>query len=170
MTTPAAPGDLLSRLVRAEVDFVVVGGVAAVLHGAAYATRDLDIAAPINLENVRRLWSVVADLHPRWATVPRHPAVQESVETLATFRNFYFLTDLGRLDVLGEIPPIPSYEALKGSAIRMPLDGLTVAVISINHLLQIKESLNRPQDRLVAEQLRAIRGRPSVNGAEESPG
>jgi len=160
VTTPDLTSDLMLRLLREQVDFVVIGGVAAVLHGAAYVTRDLDIAAPINMENVSRLWRAIGDLHPRWAIVPKHPLVAEPIETLATFKNLYLLTDLGRLDVLGEIPPIDSYETLRASAVRMAVGSSQVSVISIDHLLRIKESLPRPQDRLVAEQLRAIRQRP----------
>lgn len=169
MTTPAPPGNLLATLVRADVDFVVIGGVAAILHGATHSTHDLDIAAPIDDENVRRLWKVVGDLHPRWATVPKHPPVQETIETLATFRNIDLLTDLGRLAVLGEVPTLPIYKALRAGAVSMSIRELRAPVISLSDLIRIKESLGRPQDRIVAEQLRAIRDRPSSSDSEERP-
>jgi hypothetical protein len=145
--------------VNAQVEFVIVGGLAAVLHGATYVTRDLDIAAPFDSDNLTRLWSAIRDLRPRWATVPGTPPAPESAGELAGFRNLYLLTDWGRLDVLGETPPLTGYEELRRNAVVLSTGATRAPVICLADLIRIKEALPRAQDRFVAEQLRAIRDR-----------
>ena len=61
---------LLERLIAAEFEFCIVGGVAAVLHGATRMTVDLDVAAPFDVPNISRLLSALADLDVRHATRP----------------------------------------------------------------------------------------------------
>lgn len=147
---------LLRFLTDAEVDFVVVGGTAAVLHGATTATYDLDILMPFTRHNCDRLLLAVATLHPRFAHSPDRRPVELTGEELTAFKNLYLLTDLGRLDVLGSLPPIRSTEEVFRSAERMDVGGVSVPVVALQVLIQVKAAMNRPKDKQTEVELRAI--------------
>ena len=151
--------ELLKRLIAAEVEFVLVGGVAAAMHGSDQLTRDLDILAAFNPENMARLLVALRDLHPYDSARPDLGELRTSPEELARYRNLYLGTDIGRLDVLGEIPPLSGYPEVAAEATSAEFLGATCKVISLDHLITIKESVGRPKDLLVVAELKAIRDR-----------
>lgn len=148
--------ELIGLLVEAGVDFVIIGGAAAYAHGSSYVTEDLDIAAPFCDENISKLLGAIEPLSPKHALTPGPRPVTEPAHEIATWKNVYFLTDAGRLDVLGEIPPVDDYDALRSDAESITLDGAPCRLASIEHLIAMKSALGRPKDLLVVEQLRAI--------------
>ena len=90
----------LKLLAGAGVNFVVVGGYAATLHGSAYLTRDLDICYERTPENMQRLVSALRPYHPRLRGAPPElPFLFD--KTLANGMNFTLETDLGAVDLLG---------------------------------------------------------------------
>src|SRR4051812_31322389 len=107
---------LLSSLAKAEVEFAVVGGTAAVLHGSSTATYDLDVVMPFDLANCERLLEAVQSMHPRLSHPPDKRPLSLSAEELSSFKNLYLATDLGRLDVLGSLPPVGSAHEVFASA------------------------------------------------------
>jgi hypothetical protein len=104
---------LLSALLDAHVEFVVIGGTAAIAHGAVTPTQDLDIAAPFTEANLERLLGAIRRFRPRHATRPDLGEVWQSPAELTRFRLLLFQTDIGRLDVLPNVEPIGGYEALR---------------------------------------------------------
>ena len=94
---------LLSRLIQREVEFVVVGGFAAVAHGVSLPTQDIDVCCRFTAENLLKLQEALADLHPVHRMVPSRPPLQLTPETCAGLRNLYLDTDWGQLDCLSEI-------------------------------------------------------------------
>lgn len=150
---------LLSRLIAADLEFVVVGGVAAFMHGSDQLTRDLDILAVFTPANMTRLLAALHDLHPYNSARPDLGELHVSPEELARYRNLYLGTDLGRLDVLGEIPPLSGYAEVATQAIETKVPGGTCKLIGLDHLITIKESIGRPRDRIAAAELKAIRDR-----------
>ncbi len=148
---------LVQALTQAEVDFIIIGGVAAILHGSSQVTVDLDIAAPLDPANLRRLLRALEPFSPVHATRPELRLADEPLERLARFRLLLIETTQGRLDVLPRVEPIGSYHQLQ--AIPMRLLGHPVRVIERRQLITIKESLPRPKDREVALELRAIEER-----------
>ncbi len=98
-------------------------------------------------------------MHPRNATRPDLGELDATPEQLARYRNLYLVTDSGRLDVLGEVPPLASVAELVGAAEPLEFLGATCKVISLDHLITIKESVGRPKDLLVVAELKAIRDR-----------
>lgn len=148
--------ELLRRLRDAELEFVVVGGVAATLHGVQEPTRDLDVCIRLDADSWKRIASLLRDLHPRFALTPdRRPFTPDAAE-LQSFKNLYVLTDLGRVDFLGEVPPLGDIDRIALDAQTFEIDGASYRVISINDLLQVKEHVRRPKDLEVAAELRAI--------------
>ena len=87
---------LVARLIRGEVNFVVVGGFAAIAHGATLTTQDLDICCSFQGDNLRRLLAAVADLHPVHRMTPRRKPLDPSDDSILGWRNLCLDTDLGR--------------------------------------------------------------------------
>jgi hypothetical protein len=145
---------LVRALVEANVEFIVIGGVAAILHGVSRVTADLDISAPLDRDNLQRLLGALEPHRPVHATRPDLKLLDEPLERLMTFRLLLIETMLGRLDVLPRVEPIGDYAALR--SVEMPLAGHIVRVIERKQLITVKESLSRPKDREVALELRAI--------------
>lgn len=150
--TPA----LLERLLDAQVEFIVIGGTAALAHGAATPTVDLDIAAPMNEANLTRLMSALESLHPKHATRPDLGVIWQSPAELSRFRMLLIDTDIGRLDVLGRVEPLGSFEELESVGVEL-LPDRKVDVLSLDQLIAVKASLRRPKDKLVEAELRALR-------------
>ena len=97
---------LLEVLAGSGLDFVVIGGVAAIAHGATTATQDLDIAIQLDADKIRQLLEALAPYNPVHFTRPDLPLVAENAESLAKFRLLLVETDLGRLDILSEVEPL----------------------------------------------------------------
>jgi len=149
---------LLRALTAEGVEFVIVGGIAAIAHGSSMFTQDLDILAPIDVRNMRRLMAAIGSARPRFALHPQRPPVDRTVEELAAFRNLHLLTDLGRLDILGRIPN-GTYNELAPRADVMEVAGVRCLVLALDDLIESKARLGRDKDKLVEAELRAIRER-----------
>ena len=147
---------LLEALLDADVEFVVVGGTAALVHGAATPTDDLDVAAPLTVENIERLLSALRPLRPRHVTRPDLGEVWQTPEELSRFRLLLLETDLGRLDVLAEIEPLGGIGDLQTINVEL-VPNRPVRVLSLDQLIQVKAHLGRPKDKIVEAELRAIR-------------
>jgi hypothetical protein len=103
---------LLTRLRDSGLDFVVIGGVCVVFHGAPLATFDLDICCPFGRENVRRIESAVADLHPFHRLTANPLPLEASRSAFGELRNLYLQTDLGKLDCLSEVSGVGDFQAV----------------------------------------------------------
>lgn len=147
---------LLRALTASELNFIVIGGVAAVMHGASTATQDLDVLMPFEIANCARLLQAVLPLHPRLSHTPERRSLNLSASELASFKNLYLSTDLGRLDILSSLISMPDLDSVMESASTMDVEGIQVRVISLSMLIQVKSALGRPKDKQVEMELRAI--------------
>lgn len=150
---------LLQRLSDAGVEFVVVGGVAAVLHGSSMVTRDLDVCAQLTSENVQKLRDAFRDLHPVHRISSPQRSFIESPDAGVALQNLYLQTDLGALDVLGSITGVGEFDQVRANAIEVELFGRKVKVIAVEQLIKAKEAVGRPKDLMAATELRAIAAR-----------
>jgi predicted nucleotidyltransferase len=150
---------LLRRLVEAGVEFVLVGGVAASLHGSSYMTRDLDVVARLTRENCERILRALGDLEPRFYQTHGKPRVTRTAAELAEFRNLYFDTSLGRIDLLGSLPPVGDFDQVLTQSIAVDLGFLRCRLVSLDDLIAVKAHVGRPKDKAVELELRAIRER-----------
>jgi len=147
---------ILRRLADAGFEFVVVGGYAAVLHGSAYVTNDLDICAVLSPENIGRLRAALGDMHPVHRMTPgKLSFLEDPVEGQAVM-NLYLETDGGVVDVLGSVLGIGDYPRLVENAIEVELFGRKCRLMSLADLIAAKEALGREKDLLTAKELRAI--------------
>lgn len=148
---------LLERLLKSEIDFVLAGGLASVVYGSPVVTYDIDICIAINETQVKKLREALQDLSPRHRMNPNFkPSFLDYPEKLEGVKNIYLETDLGVLDVLSELQPVGSFERVKEKAITVPLFGYDCKIVSLEDLIQIKETMTRPKDKETLLHLREI--------------
>src|SRR5260370_14433433 len=138
--------ETLLLLARNEVDFVIVGGVAATLHGSAFQTFDLDLCYSREQRNIERLATVLSPYHPRLRGAPSGiPFVWDRV-TLRNAMNFTLTTDLGDIDLLGEIAGIGGYGAVKAKSRAVEMYGCSFHILSLSGLIEAKRAAGREKD------------------------
>ena len=148
----------LELLTERNVRFVVIGGVAAVLHGSNVITSDLDICYARDDENLERLAAVLADLGARLRGAPKDIRFLLDAKTLGMGDHFTFVTRMGPIDILGTPAGMAGgYEALERGAEDFDLEGMSVKVASIDDLITMKRSAGRPKDLRMVEELGALR-------------
>lgn len=147
---------LLQRLCDAEIDFVIVGGFAAMLHGSALLTRDLDICAVLTDETVARLRETLRELKPTHRFTSQRLSFLDNPDPGVPLRNLYLQTELGPVDVLTSITGVGDFGRVRASSVEIELFGRRCRVISVEDLIAAKEALGREKDRLAAKELRAI--------------
>jgi hypothetical protein len=154
---PLRADEILQRLTARGVDFVVIGGIAAVLHGSAQATFDLDICFATDEGNLEALGEVLGGLGARLKGVGDEVAFVPDGRTLRGVDVLTMVTDAGELDVLARPAGGPGYEALRRNADRFDLGGFSVLVASIDDLVAMKLAAGRSKDLAAVEELEAIK-------------
>ena len=149
--------EILRRLTTRGVDFVVIGGIAAVLHGSAQATYDLDICYATDQANLEALGQVLVGLRARLKGIEKQLPFVPDASTLRRTEVLTMVTDMGELDVLARPAGGPGYEALRRHAERFDLDGFSVLVASIEDLIAMKRAAGRTKDMAVVEELELLR-------------
>ena len=114
----------LQVLREAGVEFVVIGAVAAAARGSSYSTQDLDICYERSPKNLARLAAALQPHHPRLRGVPGEPPFVLDAKTLAAGMNFTLTTDIGELDLLGEIVGGGSYGDLPPHTVTIQIFGV----------------------------------------------
>ena len=146
--------EILRRLADHDVEFVVVGMTAGILHGAPVTTVDLDVVHRRSPENVARLLAVLAELAAVYRPDPRQP--RPAASHLLGPGHQLLTTTHGDLDCLGTIDQERGYEELLGQTVEMRLaSGRAVRVLSLPALIEAKERSARPKDLAVLPVLRA---------------
>src|SRR4030095_1702559 len=124
----------LRLLSRHRVEFIIVGGVAGVLHGSARSTQDLDIVYARSAENHRRLASALGGHSPYLRGAPPGLPFSWDEETIRRGLNFTRRTDLGDLDLLGEITGGGGYNDLRPHSIEFEAFGLRLLCLDLETL------------------------------------
>jgi Nucleotidyl transferase AbiEii toxin, Type IV TA system len=161
------PARLIGVLVRAGVDFVVVGGVAVVIQASPRFTRDLDISYATDTANLERLGSVLIALDARLRGVEEDVPFPPDARTLRHTQMLTLTTRDGDLDLLVDPPGSPGYPALYRHADIVDLNGDSVRVASLEDLIEMKRAAGRPQDVIDIEALEAARSR--LRGTRHKP-
>lgn len=146
----------LKLLGEYKVDCVIVGGVAAALHGSSLLTADLDVCYARDAANVARLADALQSVHARLRNAPEGLPFILDAETLRRGLNFTFTTNIGDLDLLGEVRGIGHYEAVVVGSVTVELFGYQFAVLDIGKLILAKRAAGRPKDLLALPELEAI--------------
>lgn len=147
---------LLQALVDAGVEFIVVGGAAAVLHGAPTTTQDLDIVHRRTAANVDRLVDLLTRLDA-FIREPGHRRLRVRPVDLAARGQHNLSTNLGPLDPLGALHDGRDYDDLVRSSVWMEDGTLRIRVIDLDTLIAIKAATGRNKDRILVPILLALR-------------
>ncbi len=147
---------LLAALHNADVEFIIVGGVAARAHGSARLTDDLDVSYARNAANLARVIKALARLHPYLRGAPPGLPFDWSVATLRSGLNFTLTTSAGSIDLLGEIVGGGQYEDLLPHALTITLFGAEVRLLDLPWLIRVKRAAGRPKDLEVIAELEAL--------------
>ena len=147
---------LLRALAEGGVDFVVIGGYAAIAHGATRFTFALDVSSAPAPDTLDRLGAVLQDLGARLRGIPEEVPFVPDARAIRQMRVMTLDTAEGPLDLLAEPAGSPGYAALRASALEVDLDGVLVPVASLEHLIAMKRAAARPKDLLDLEELEVI--------------
>ena len=150
--------ELTRRLIEAQVEFVLVGGFAAVAHGVTLVTRDVDICCRFSEANLMRIQKAFANLHPAHRSRPDLPLAL-TPEQCASLKNLYLKTDLGIVDCLGEILGVGDFDAVLRESLPVQLGFGECCILALDALIRAKEAMNRPRDRAAVVELKAIKAR-----------
>jgi len=161
--TEFRPQEILATLDRHDVRYVLIGGLAAVLHGSAHVTTDVDIAPEDAADNLERLSAALRELDARIRVtgepdgVPFDPAP----ESLRRGRVWNLQTTKGDLDIAFEPSGTRGYEDLRRDMVSVRVRGIDVPVASLADVIRSKEAAGRERDRAVLPGLRELLGRRS---------
>lgn len=149
---------------RHHIDCVIVGGVAGTLYGSAIPTTDLDICYARNESNLEALATALRSVDARLRGArPDLPFILDA-ETLSKGLNFTFLTDIGDLDILGEVRGIGYYEQAVEGASSFEVLGYEFKVIALEKLIIAKRTAGRGKDMVAVAELEALLDRKTKLG------
>lgn len=151
---------LIESLLRHEVEFVVVGGVAAVLHGAPVTTFDLDALFRVSEKNAERLHAALVSLHARYRG--HTPPLQPSLQDLLAGGHLLLATDAGPLDMLGFIGQHDRFDDVAHAVVDVDVAGMRVPVLGLDELIRQKRQLSRDKDLPALRLLEALAARSRV--------
>jgi len=145
---PFDPDRLLRTLSRHKVDFVLIGALAARLHGFPRLTADADITPADDKPNLKRLAAALTDLDAKVYTesVPEGLPFDCSAATLARAPMWKLVTNAGRLDIAFEPAGVKGYSDLTEHAERFEAFGVRFLVASLDDIIRSKEAAGRPKD------------------------
>jgi hypothetical protein len=147
----------LEALTKAGVEFVVIGGAAMVAHGSAYVTRDLDICYGRSVENIRRLAQALQPFHPQLRGAPAGPPFHFDEGTIKRGLNFTLTTDLGDIDILGEVAGLGSFAMVRAASETMAIYERDCLVLTLEGLTKAKRAAGRPRDLEALKEIEALR-------------
>lgn len=150
--------ELTRRLVEAQVEFVLIGGFAAVAHGATLVTRDVDICCRFSEANLKRIQQALSQLHPVHRSRPEL-ALDLTPEQCSSLKNLYLKTDLGIVDCLSDVLGIGDFDAVLKQSVEVELPFGHCRILDIDGLIRAKEAMNRDHDRITVCQLKEIKNR-----------
>lgn len=147
---------MISGLSRSRISYVVIGGVAATVHGSATVTIDLDICYDPAPANQRRL----SELLRSWDAYPR--GVEAGLPFILDERTMHaapvltLVTSEGAFDCLDRVTGVGDWPAVRDASHWVRWDGLRFRVLSLDALIAAKRAAGRPKDRLAVIELEAI--------------
>ena len=151
-----------------KVDCVVVGGVAAGARGSSHVTYDLDVCYSRDPANLDRLAKALQSVNATLRGAPKDLPFRLDAGTLARGLNFTFETDIGSIDILGEVQGVGSYpECLEDSNVLELFDN-SCRVLSLEKLIAAKRSAGRVKDLSMLPELEAILEHRRRSGTTES--
>ncbi|MFN2408671.1 MAG: hypothetical protein ABR594_21705 [Pyrinomonadaceae bacterium] len=131
-------------------------------------TNDLDVCYSREAPNLQKLATALQSVHARLRNVPEHLRFILDAETLKRGLNFTFVTDIGDLDLLGEVRGVGNYEDVLADSLTVELFGYHFSVIDIGKLIAAKRAAGRPKDLIALPELEAIQEAQALKNQTQS--
>lgn len=148
--------ELLPVLNRHQVQFILIGGGAGIVHGSQRVTSDVDVVYSRKADNLTRLAEALKPHHPYLRGAPPGLPFRWDVPTIQAGLNFTLTTDLGDIDFLGEVAGGGAYDQLLPFTIELDAFGVTCRCVTLDRLIQLKRAAGRPKDLEAIAELQAI--------------
>lgn len=147
----------LGSLHAHHVDFIVIGGIAARVHGSAHVTQDVDMVYARSDENIVRIVAALAPFNPYVRGAPPGLPFEWNVPTVKAGLNFTLRTSIGDIDLLGEVTGGGRYEDLVSHSIMVEAFGHPARVVALDWLIHLKRAAGRPKDFAILAELELLR-------------
>lgn len=147
----------LKALTEAGVDFVLIGGYAAMVHGASPGNADLDICYESTQKNRERLIHALSPYHPQPRGIPEDDSFVLDNHLLQEKMELKLDTDLGPVDVFGSFGDEDIFPDLRRKATNISVFGVSIRVASLDDLIRLKGAAGRPKDLKVLNELEHLR-------------
>ena len=155
--TEFRPKPILHTLLEHRVDFVLIGGLAGIIHGSSYPSYDVDVAYARDDDNLERLAAALRELRATLRGAPKDVPFQLDAKTLKNGAHFTFETEFGSLDILSDPDGAPPYIRLREDAGEpVEFEGEWIRVATLDHLIAMKEASGRNKDKLMATEYRVL--------------
>jgi predicted nucleotidyltransferase len=148
---------ILKRLTDNQVEYVLVGGMAAVLHGSPVVTRDVDVCAPLELPNLERIVWALQGLNPRFRFRPDKMPLFDDPARLVGFSNINLITDWGVIDILGDVPGVGAYRELVPRSQEVQISDFRCRLLDLDALIVAKRAAGREKDLIGVRHLEIIK-------------
>jgi predicted nucleotidyltransferase len=148
--------ELFRVLADHGVDYLVIGGVAAQVHGRRRTTKDLDVTPAPDQENFKRLAAALAalDAHPVGVGPGAPTPTAEQLQLAAVVPPL--TTRHGELHILNEVPGATAYAGMHSRALVIDLDGIAMHIVGVDDLIRMKQATGRPRDNEDIEALTTV--------------
>jgi hypothetical protein len=143
-------------LCDAEVEFIVIGGLSATLHGSARVTLDLDVCFSRSGANLKRLVTALAPYHPRPRGFPESLPFLWDEAMLRNATVLTLLTDLGEIDLLAEVAGLGAWDEVKAGSILVDAFDRKIAILDLPSLIKAKRAAGREKDLSALPELESL--------------
>lgn len=148
---------MLATLSNGGVEFIVIGGLAAAVHGSARVTTDVDVVYRRTDANITRLLAALAPLNPSLRGAPPGLPFLFDLRTIKRGLNFTLSTTLGDVDLLGEVTGGGTYDELLPHSIVTEVQKASCRCVDLDTLIKLKRAAGRPKDFEAIAELEALR-------------
>lgn len=148
--------EILNTLKKNNLHFILIGGQAAVVHGSAYLTHDVDVCYARDKENLENIVKALKAFNPFLRGAEKDLPFIFDAETLQKGLNFTFSTDIGAIDLIGEVSGIGGYDEVIKYSETLEIYGMQCHVLTVEGLIKSKKAAGREKDRIVIKEMEAL--------------
>ncbi|MEW6006857.1 MAG: hypothetical protein AB1595_01710 [bacterium] len=147
---------ILESLNKHNVRYIVVGGTAAIAQGSARLTFDFDICYARDKENLKNIVMAIAPFHPYLRGAPKNLPFIFDAKTLQMGLNFTFSTDVGDIDLIGELSGLGDYNEVLKYAGKSQIYNIDCHILLLEGLIKNKKTVAREKDKEALIELEAL--------------
>lgn len=146
--TALDPTRVFETLNRHGVDYLVIGGFAVIAHGHVRATKDVDLVASEQRENLVRFAAALRELGARLRGVDAEHLLVDPTnpDDLGNGANWTMVTDAGWVDFMAELPGAAGYPQMRARSVRRRVRNVDIPIVGLDDLIRMKQAAGRPRD------------------------